>query len=144
MANPFKMAEQAKKKAPGSKQEHEVKEVKEEAVVTKEVQEKAPVVQETPVAEEAPVEQVEVKVEEQQEEKPVEKAEKPVAKREKKTEKAEKPALDIFANLGSEKPSGKTYAFYLSDDNVAKLKKMAEKNKISASKLLDHILSEVL
>ena len=37
------------------------------------------------------------------------------------------PTLDIFANLGNEKPSGKTYAFYLSDDNVAKLKKMAEK-----------------
>ena len=46
--------------------------------------------------------------------------------------------------LEAEKPSGKTYAFYLSDDNVAKLKKMAEKKKISASKLLDHILSEVL
>ena len=142
MANPFKMAEQAKKKAPGSKQEHEVKEVKEEVVVTEEVQEKAPVVQEAPVVEEAPVEQA--KVEEKPEEKPVEKAEKPVAKREKKTEKAEKPALDIFAKLETEKPSGKTYAFYLSDDNVAKLKKMAEKNKISASKLLDHILSEVL
>ena len=141
MANPFKMAEQAKKKAPGSKQEHEVKEVKEEVVVTEEVQEKVPVVQEAPVAEEAPVEQVEVKVEEKPEEKT---AEKPAPKREKKPEKAEKPALDIFAKLETEKPSGKTYAFYLSDDNVAKLKKMAEKNKISASKLLDHILSEVL
>ena len=142
MANPFKMAEQAKKKAPGSKQEHEVKEVKEEVVVTEEVQEKAPVVEKTPI------DQPEVKAEEKPEEKLVEKvvetAEKPVAKREKKTEKAEKPALDIFAKLETEKPSGKTYAFYLSDDNVAKLKKMAEKNKISASKLLDHILSEVL
>ena len=144
MANPFKMAEQAKKKAPGSKQEHEVKEVKEEVIITEEVQEKAPIVQETPVVEEAPVEQAEVKVEEKQEEKPVEKAEKPVAKREKKVEKKEQPAFDIFAKLETEKPSGKTYAFYLSDENVAKLKKMAEKNKISASKLLDHILSEVL
>ena len=141
MANPFKMAEQAKKKAPGSKQEHEVKEVKEEVVVTEEVQEKVSVVQEAPVVEETPVEQPEVKVEEKPEEKP---AEKPAPKREKKPEKAEKPALDIFAKLETEKPSGKTYAFYLSDDNVAKLKKMAEKNKISASKLLDHILSEVL
>ena len=136
MANPFKVAEQAKKKAPGSKQEPEVKEVKEEVVVTEEVQEKAPIVQETPVIEEVPVEQPEVKVEE--------KPGKPSAKREKKAEKAEQPAFNIFANLEAEKPSGKTYAFYLSDDNVAKLKKMAEKNKISASKLLDHILSEVL
>ena len=141
MANPFKEAEKAKKKAPGSKQEHEVKEVKEEVVATEEVQEKAPVVQETPVVEKAPAEQAEVKVEEKPEEKPVEK---PAKKSEKKAEKKEQPALDIFANLGSEKPSGKTYAFYLSDDNVAKLKKAAEKNKISASKLLDHILSEVL
>ena len=133
MANPFKMAEQAKKKAPGSKQEPEVKE--------EVVKEETPVVQEAPVVEEAPVEQAEVKVEEKPEEKPVEK---PAKKSEKKAEKKEQPALDIFANLESEKPSGKTYAFYLSDDNVAKLKKMAEKNKISASKLLDHILSEVL
>ena len=143
MANPFKMAEQAKKKAPGSKHEAEVK--KEEKAVVPEtvVEEKAPVAEE-PVAQEAVAEQPEVKVEEKPEEKPVEKAEKPAAKREKKAEKAEQPALNIFANLASEKPTGKTYAFYLSDENVNKLKKMAEKNKISASKLLDHILSEVL
>ena len=127
MANPFKEAEKIKKKAPGSKQEHDVHEVKEEEVVKVE-----PVV-ETPVqpepVEEQPVAAPEVK---------------PEVKNEKKPAKQEKATLDIFANLGAEKPSGKTYAFYLSDDNVDKLKKMAEKKKISASKLLDHILSEVL
>ena len=138
MANPFKEAEKAKKKAPGSRQEHEAHEVKEEEVVKVE-----PVV-ETPVQPE-PVEEKPEVVPEAVAEQPVAAPEvKPVAKSEKKPTKQEKPALDIFANLGAEKPSGKTYAFYLSDDNVDKLKKMAEKKKISASKLLDHILSEVL
>ncbi len=123
MANPFKEAEKIKKKAPGSKQEHDVHEVKEEEVVKVE----APVEPE-PVIEQ-PVVAPEVKPEE---------------KKEKEPAKQEKASLDIFANLGSDKPTGKTYAFYLSDDNVDKLKKMAEKKKISASKLLDHILSEVL
>ena len=134
MANPFKEAEKAKKKAPGSKQEHDVHEVKEEVVV------KAAPVEETPVQPEPVQEKPAVQPE------PV--AEQPVVvpegKKEKKPAKQEKATLDIFANLGAEKPTGKTYAFYLSDDNVDKLKKMAEKKKISASKLLDHILSEVL
>ena len=127
MANPFKEAEKAKKKAPGSRQEHEAHEVKEEEVVKVEAPVEPPV-QPEPV-EEQPVAAPEVK---------------PEVKNEKKPAKQEKATLDIFANLGAEKPSGKTYAFYLSDDNVDKLKKMAEKKKISASKLLDHILSEIL
>ena len=127
MSNPFKEAEKAKKKAPGSKQEHDVHEVKEEEVVKVEAPVEPPV-QPEPV-EEQPVVAPEVK---------------PEVKNEKKPAKQEKATRDIFANLGAEKPSGKTYAFYLSDDNVDKLKKMAEKKKISASKLLDHILSEVL
>lgn len=140
MANPFKEAEKAKKKAPGSKVEHEpvVKEEKIETVETP-VEPVAPV--EPVVVVEQPVVKPEVKQEEKPEEKPEVKTEsKPAGKKEKKAE----PAFDIFAKLEAEKPSGKTYAFYLSDDNVAKLKSMAEKKKISASKLLDHILSEVL
>ena len=136
MANPFKEAEKAKKKAPGSKVEHEVKEVKEEKVETVET----PV---APVAPEEPVQPVKVPEVKQEEEPEVKTESKPAGKKEKKAEKAE-PAIDIFAKLEAEKPSGKTYAFYLSDDNVAKLKCIAEKKKISASKLLDHILSEVL
>ena len=136
MANPFKAAEQKKKKAPGSKQEPVV-------------EEKVVVEVETPVepekSAETPVEPV-VEVTEVKEAKPApKKAEK---KTEKKVEKQEsepaKKTLDIFASLEAEKPSGKTYAFYLSDENVKKLKDMAGKKGISASKLLDHILSEVL
>lgn len=144
MANPFKEAEKAKKKAPGSKVEHEPV-VKEEKIEIVEI----PVKPVAPVEPVQPVEQPEVKPEVKQEEKPKEKTEvkpesKPAGKTEKKVEKPEAPVRDIFAKLEAEKPSGKTYAFYLSDDNVAKLKKMAEKKKISASKLLDHILSEIL
>ena len=116
MANPFKEAEKAKKKAPGSKVEHEVKEVKEEKVETVET----PVEPVAPVEPVQPVEVPEVVPEVKQEEKPEEKPESKSAGK-KKAEKAE-PAFDIFA----------------------KLKSMAEKKKISASKLLDHILSEVL
>ena len=131
MANPFKEADKAKKKAPGSKVEHEVKEEKIETIET-------PVEPVAPVEPVQPVEVPEVVPEEKPEVKP---ESKPAGK--KKPEKAE-PAFDIFAKLEAEKPSGKTYAFYLSDENVAKLKSMAEKKKISASKLLDHILSEIL
>ena len=129
MANPFKQAELAKKKAPGSKQEPVV-EKKEVPVVETPAEEKKPV--ETPV--EAVVEVKETKTAPKKAEKKVEKKEEAPAKK----------SLDIFAGLETEKPSGKTYAFYLSDDNVKKLKEMAGKKGISTSKLLDHILSEVL
>ena len=129
MANPFKQAELAKKKAPGSKQEP--------AVENKEVP-----VAETPVEPEKPVEtpvEPVVEVKEVKETKPAAK------KAEKKEAVPAKKTLDIFAGLEEpEKPSGKTYAFYLSEENVNKLKAMAGKKGISASKLLDHILSEVL
>ena len=128
MANPFKQAELAKKKAPGSKQEPVV-EKKEVPAVETSVEPEMPV--ETPVK---PV----VEVKEVKETKPT------PQKAEKKEEAPAKKPLDIFAGLESEKPSGKTYAFYLSDENVKKLKTMAGKKGISASKLLDHILSEVL
>lgn len=128
MANPFKEAEKARKKAPGSKQE--APEKKEEIAKV-----------ETPAEEEKPVEMITEPSEAKVENKP--KA-KPAGKTEKKEEKPAKSAVDIFANLEPEKPTGKTYAFYLSDNNVEKLKKMAEKKGISASKLLDHILSEIL
>ena len=114
MANPFKEAEKAKKKAPGSARVEPEIEVKVTAPVEEKKQEE-PV---KPVAEEKPVEEV---------------AEK------------NKPVSDLFAGLKSnEKPAAKTHAFYLSDENVDKLKKMAKKKGVSTSKLLDHILSEIL
>lgn len=131
MANPFKEAEKARKKAPGSKQE--VTEKKEELVKVEVVPEVEP---EKPASEPV-VEKVEEKPAA-----PVE--EKPEPKPQTKKGVGEKGSKDIFAGLTAEKPTGKTYAFYLSDENVVKLKKKAEKMGISASKLLDHILSEVL
>ena len=127
MANPFKEAEKAKKTAPGSKQN--VVEKKEEPK-----KEEIPVVKKESEVKEEPVVVVATEVKE----------EKPVVKAKPEKKEKEKETKDIFANLSPEKPTGKTYAFYLSDDNVNNLKKMAEKKGISASKLLDHILSEVL
>ena len=135
MANPFKAADQKKKKAPGSKQEPVVEEKVVEVVET-------PVEPEKPA--ETPAEPV-VEVVEVKETKPApKKTEKKVAEPAKKAEEPAKKAVDIFASLEAEKPTGKTYAFYLSDENVKKLKKMAAEKGISTSKLLDHILSQVL
>ena len=136
MANPFKAAEQKKKKAPGSKQEPVVGE---KVVVEVETPAEPEKPAETPV--EPVVEAAEVKETKPAPKKAEKKAEKKVEKQE--SEPAKK-TLDIFASLEAEKPTGKTYAFYLSDENVKKLKDMAGKKGISASKLLDHILSEVL
>ena len=125
MANPFKEAEKKNKKAPGSAQEPVVE--KKEAEVA-----------ETPVE---PEKHAETPV------KPAVKVEEKKAapkKAEKKAEEPAKKAVDIFASLEAEKPTGKTYAFYLSDENVKKLKEKAAKMGISTSKLLDHILSQVL
>ena len=129
MANPFKEAENKKKKAPGSKQEPVVEKTEISMVETSAEPEKAV---------ETPVEPV-AEVKEVKETKPATK------KTEKKAEAPAKKTLDIFAGLEEpEKPSGNTYAFYLTDKNVKKLKDMAAKKGISTSKLLDYILSEVL
>jgi hypothetical protein len=129
MANPFKQAELAKKKAPGSKQEPVV-ESKEGPVV------ETPAEPEKPV--EKPVEPV-VEIKEVKETKPAAK------KAEKKAEAPAKKSLDIFAGLEEpEKGTWNTYAFYLNDENAKKLKAMAVKKGVSTSKLLDYILSEVL
>ena len=129
MANPFKEAENKKKKAPGSKQEPVV-------------EEKPVVVEETPVEPEKPVETLSEPIVEEKEPKPAKRVEK---KAEKKEPAPAAKATDLFAGLKSEKPANlKTYAFYLSDENVDKLKAMAAKKGMSTSKLLDYILSEVL
>ena len=126
MANPFKDAEKKKKKAPGSNQEAVVE--KEEVVVV-----------ETPAEPEKPAETPAEPVVVVEEEKKV-----PAKKTEKKEPTPAKKALDIFAGLEAEKNNSKTCTFYLNEDNVKKLKAMAEKKGISASKLLDHILTELL
>lgn len=121
MANPYKDADKAQKKTPGSKQkavEEKVEPKREEIAVEKKAQEEALKSDSGKVVKNKPA--------------------KPVAKSEPKEK------TDIFAKLNSEKPTGKTYAYYLSEENAEKLKKMAEKKGVSTSKLLDHILSELL
>jgi hypothetical protein len=122
MANPYKKADQKPKAAPGGQRPvaPAVKEapVVEESVVIPEVEVPA---QETPVmkkpAEAAP-------------------ATKPVAQ---KTEKK-----DPFAGMVEEKPRGKSYGFYLDEEVVDALEKLAKQKKISKSKVLNTILRNIL
>lgn len=48
------------------------------------------------------------------------------------------------SRLKKEKAAAGAYTFYLKDSNVERLRAMAEKEGVSPSKLLDHILSEVV
>lgn len=59
------------------------------------------------------------------------------------TQPVEAPS-DILANLETNKPAIKGYSFTLREDNVKKLKALAKSQGVSASKMLDHILSEVI
>lgn len=127
MANPFKEAEKAKKKPAGNPKPTEEKEV---PVVV-------PVVEEKQAAEVVvPEEKVEpVEKKEEAKETPKPKTEKPAAKK-----------SSVLAGLNPEKEKEEygTQAFYLSKKNIEKLKKVADAKGISASKVLDYILSEVL
>ena len=51
---------------------------------------------------------------------------------------------DILANLETNKPVIKGFSFTLQEDNVKKLRTLAKSRGVSASKMLDHILSEVI
>ncbi|MBO5706408.1 MAG: hypothetical protein J6S05_05365 [Bacteroidaceae bacterium] len=51
---------------------------------------------------------------------------------------------DILANLETDKPVIKGFSFTLREDNVKKLRSLAKSRGVSASKMLDHILSEVI
>ena len=53
-------------------------------------------------------------------------------------------STDILATLETDKPVIKGFSFTLREDNVKKLKKLAKSRGVSASKMLDHILSEVI
>lgn len=59
------------------------------------------------------------------------------------TPPVEAPA-DILANLETDKPVIKGFSFTLREDNVKKLRALAKSQGVSASKMLDHILSEVI
>lgn len=51
---------------------------------------------------------------------------------------------DILASLETDKPVVKGFSFTLREDNVKKLRALAKSQGVSASKMLDHILSEVI
>jgi len=51
---------------------------------------------------------------------------------------------DLLANLETDKPAIKGFSFTLREDNVKKLRTLAKSRGVSASKMLDHILSEVI
>lgn len=46
----------------------------------------------------------------------------------------------IWAGLEQAKPTGKSCSFYLFEDNIAKLERLAKKNKCSMSKLLNILI----
>jgi hypothetical protein len=48
---------------------------------------------------------------------------------------------DLLAGLEASKPKAKSYSFYLSENSVNELKKLAKKTKTSQSKVLDTILT---
>ena len=117
MANPFKEADKARKKPAGKPGAPAEK--KEEVVVV-----------ETPEEKEVPAVKTEKVVKETKK-----------ATSEKTTATKKK---DLLAGLKPEKEAAHTYAFYLTDKNVDKLKAVAEEQGVSTSKLLDYILSEFL
>ena len=143
MANPYKKAEQKPKVAPGSRPtaptvQQPVTPVVEQPVEPK-VEEKK---QEVNVPE---VQQpVELKIEEKKQEDvaPV-KEEKPVAPV-KEVQIIETKASNLFAGLVEEKPKGKTTGFYLDEEVIAAIEKIAKKNKTTKSKVLNTLLRNLL
>lgn len=147
MANPFKEAEKKKKVAPGGHTAPVVEKIEEKA---------APVATNAPVApvteEKAPVEPVKAGVAAEPQATVEVKTEAPVAaekptpqpKAEKKPAKA---ANKIEALLGpaqkAKKQERSTIAVYLSKENQAWLKELANQRGKSVSELLDQILNEL-
>ena len=124
MANPFKEADKAKKVAPGSHKTPVVEKTEEKV---------------TPVAQEVPVAPVETEA-------PV--AQEPVVAPQPKAEKKPAKATNkIEALLGpaqkAKKQERSTIAVYLSKENQAWLKDLANQRGKSVSELLDQILNEL-
>lgn len=123
MANPFKEAEKAKKKPAGNPHIVNANEAKKEENHAKEV-----------------IEQTIPAVPEVKKETP----EKEVPQKKKEEAAGVKKTSDLLASLNIDKKTARTHAFYLTDANVEKLKKIADKQGISSSKLLDLILEDFL
>lgn len=54
------------------------------------------------------------------------------------------PVSDILPNLEVDKPAIKGFSFTLREDNVKKLRVLAQKRGVSASKIIDHLVEELL
>lgn len=156
MANPYKKAEQRPKVAPGSRPTAPVVEQPVAPVVQQPVEPKVEVKQEVVVPEVvhtvepkkeeivAPVEQpVAPKIEEKQEVVAPVKEETPVEPA-KEVEIIETKTKNLFAGLVDEKPRGKTTGFYLDEEVIAALDKIAKKNKTNKSKVLNTLLRNLL
>ena len=156
MANPYKKAEQRPKVAPGSRPTAPVVEQPVTPVVEQPVEPKVEVKQEVVVPEKvkpvepkkeevvAPVEKpVAPKIEDKQEVIAPVKEEKPVEPV-REVEIIETKANDLFAGLVNEKPKGKTTGFYLDEEVIAALEKIAKKNKTTKSKVLNTLLRNLL
>jgi hypothetical protein len=100
------------------------------------VQKKAPGSRQEP----AKVEEVKVAPVQVEEAKPVE----PEVKTTVAPVVAKEPVADIFDGMVEQKPKAKSYGFYLDDEVVEALEKLAKQKKISKSKVLNTILRNVL
>ena len=150
MANPYKKAEQRPKVAPGSRPtapveqpaESKVEEVKQEVVVPEVVK---PVELKKEEVVVAPVEQpVAPKVEEKQEVVAPVKEEKPVEPVKENVIIETDLKKNLLAGMIEQKPKGKSNSFYLDDEVVAALEKLAKQNKSSKSKVLNTLLRNLL
>lgn len=114
-SNPYKKAEEVQKKAPGSRP---IETLVQQPVVEPKIEEKQEVI--APVVEEKPVEPVRENV------------------------IIETKATDLLAGMIEQKPKAKSYGFYLDDEVVAALEKLAKQNKSNKSKVLNTLLRKML
>ncbi len=128
-SNPYKKAEQVEKKAPGSRPVA----ASEPAVVESEVSISAAQPVEAPKVEEVQVVVAPAVVEE----KPVE----PVRENSIIEPEVKK---NLLAGMLEQKPKAKSYGFYLDDEVVAALEKLAKQNKSNKSKVLNTLLRNIL
>ena len=119
-SNPYKKAEEVQKKAPGSRPvETPAPAPVEQPVEAPKVEEKQVVV--TPAVEEKPVEPVKENV---------------IIETEVKK--------NLLAGMIEQKPKAKSNSFYLDDEVVAALEKLAKQNKSNKSKVLNTLLRNML
>jgi hypothetical protein len=119
-SNPYKKAEEVQKKAPGSRPvERAAPAPVEQPVEAPKVEEKQVVV--IPAVEEKPVEPVKENV---------------IVETEIKK--------NLLAGMIEQKPKAKSNSFYLDDEVVAALEKLAKQNKSNKSKVLNTLLRNIL